>query len=123
MYPWWQEEPQLSAEACSVMGRADLRIYADVPHRCYHVMIGNEEWTSVPYPWGEAAREELRRRAWIAHNDQGRAEARRQKDDYEAMMASSEKDQDNLMRDIAKSVVDWGTRDHDYYVMPGGSDK
>jgi len=121
MYPWWQEEPQLSAEVCSLLGRSDFRVYVDNRHQCLHVMLGNEEWASVPLPWGEAARESLRRRAYIMHNDLSKAEAQKQKDDYNEMMAASEKDEANLLRDIAKSVVDWGTRDHDYYISPGGS--
>jgi hypothetical protein len=119
MYPWWQEEPQISAEVCQIMGRGDFRVYADTPHQCLHVMLGNEEWTSVPYPWGEAARETLRRRAWISHNGQSKAEALKQKEDYDRMMEASQKDEDNTMRDMAKSLVDWGYRDHDYYIVPG----
>jgi hypothetical protein len=106
-----------------MLNRGDLTVYDDEPHACYHVMMGHEEWSSVPYPWGEAARDDLRRRAWVCHNDQHEAEALKQKTEYDEMMAGSERDENNLLRDIAKSVADWGTRDHDYYVMPGDTDK
>lgn len=119
IFAWWQEDRQLTSEVRSMLNRNDLTVYDDSPHRCYHIMIGHEEWSSVEYPWGEAARESLRRRAWVCHNDQHQEEAHRQKEEYDEMMAGSERDQDNLLRDIAKSVADWGIRDHDYYVMPG----
>ncbi len=123
MFPWWQEDLQLSAEICSLLGRSDLRAYYDMPHYCIHIMLGNTEWSSVLMPWNEDAKEKLRQRAWIMHNDQSANEMRKVKETNEKLFADSEKEQHQMFEDIGKSIAKWGCRDHDYYIMGGGSDK
>ena len=53
MYSWWVERPDLTNEVSQLMNSGDFVVYEDAPHSCFHVMRGNDEWTSVLAPWEE----------------------------------------------------------------------
>jgi hypothetical protein len=120
---WWVEKPDLTADARRVMNRGDVFVWDDPPHRCFHITLGRDnEWTSLLYPWGETAREALRQRSWIMHNNQSGAEFKKAMDGKEKLFAEGEKNERQLLEDIGKSIAKWGYRDHDYYVMGGGKE-
>jgi hypothetical protein len=119
MYPYWVECPELSAEAAEILNDNDVVVYEDMPHQCYHVVLYNDEWTSVLMPWGEEVREILRRRSWICHNDQSNAEYAKQQKEFNESMEKGDSEEYQLLSDIAHSVATYA-RGRDYYVMPGG---
>ena len=122
MYPYWVERPDLSIEAQSILNHGDITVFEDATHSCFHIMLGNDEWTSVLMPWSEAAREILKRRAYIMHNDLSDSENKWANEERGRNIASGEKEQADLLGDIAQSIADWGGRGRDFYVSPGGID-
>jgi hypothetical protein len=106
--PHWVERPDLSAEVNDIMGQYDFSVYEDMPHGCFHVVRGyDDEFTSVPMPWGEGAREVLRRQGWIMHNNASQQELDYYKEQHEKLQRNGDKEENDVCRDMAKSLADY----------------
>jgi len=108
MVPSWHvERPDLSAEVQSLMNNGSLSVYENAPHGCFHIYRGYDEWISVRGPWGDAAREELRRYAYIAHNGLSEEQAKSAVDSLKKIESDGDREQQQVVADMVKNVMNY----------------
>lgn len=119
MYPWFKERPDLTQEVRSFMNNDSLTVYEDEPHRCFHVFMGADEFTSVLAPWGDQSRESLRRIAYIAHNGLSDSEFKASKDSHAKFESDGDKYQDDVVDDMVRNVSNYTHDKKLYFTTPG----